>query len=122
MGNQRWTAGPDEAGQRLDKYLAAAERLGSRPRPLGVHRIDRDTSGLVLFAKTAAAQQRLKDQFKRRQPERVYQAIVYGSPEPASGTWRDRLAWDDRALIQKEATPRTARAQEAVSHYRVLER
>ena len=102
----------------LHQYL----KRRRRPRPLVVHRIDRDTSGLVLFAKTAAAQQRLKDQFKRRQPERVYQAIVYGSPEPASGTWRDRLAWDDRALIQKEATPRTARAQEAVSHYRVLER
>jgi len=87
-----------------------------------VHRIDRDTSGLVVFAKTAAAQQRLKDQFKRRQPERVYQAVVYGHPHPASGTWRDQLVWDRRALIQKQASVGEAHARQAVSHYRVLER
>ena len=54
-------------------------RQRSRRRPFVVHRIDRDTSGLVLFAKSEAAQERLKEQFKRREPERVYQAVVYGT-------------------------------------------
>ena len=101
----------------LKEYL----RRRGRRRPFVVHRIDRDTSGLVVFAKSAAAQDHLKGQFKRHLPERVYQAVVYGHPSPASGTWRDHLAWDDRSLIQKETHPRDPRGKEAISHYRVLE-
>ncbi len=93
-----------------------------RRRPLVVHRIDRDTSGLVVFAKAAAAQEQLKEQFKRHLPERVYHAVVYGHPSPSSGTWRDHLVWDERALIQKETHPRDPRGKEAVSQYRVLEK
>jgi 23S rRNA pseudouridine1911/1915/1917 synthase len=94
----------------------------SRRRPLVVHRIDRDTSGLVVFAKTTAAQDALREQFKRREPERVYLAVVYGHPSPPAGTWRDTLVWDDRALIQKETSPRDPRGKEAVCRYRVVER
>jgi 23S rRNA pseudouridine1911/1915/1917 synthase len=102
--------------------LKAYLRQRGRRRPFVVHRIDRDTSGLVLFAKTAAAQEALKAQFKRHEPERVYQAVVYGHPAPASGTWRDTLVWDTKALIQKETSPRDPRGKAAVSHYRVVER
>jgi 23S rRNA pseudouridine1911/1915/1917 synthase len=102
----------------LDAYLRARS---SRQRPLVVHRIDRDTSGLVVFAKDAAAQSDLKAQFKSRQPERVYLAVVYGHPTAASGTWRDRLAWDRKALIQRETHATDARGKEAVCHYRVIE-
>ena len=101
----------------LKEYL----RRRGRRRPFVVHRIDRDTSGLVVFAKSAAAQDHLKGQFKRHLPERVYQAVVYGHPSPASGTWRDHLVWDERSLIQKETHPRDPRGKEAISHYRVLE-
>jgi RluA family pseudouridine synthase len=90
-------------------------------RPFVVHRIDRDTSGLVVFAKDAGAQARLKEQFKRHEPERVYLAIVYGQVSPASGTWRNRLVWDRKALIQKETHPRDPIGKEAVSRYRVIE-
>jgi 23S rRNA pseudouridine1911/1915/1917 synthase len=101
----------------LKEYL----RRRGRRRPFVVHRIDRDTSGLVVFAKSAAAQDHLKGQFKRHLPERVYQAVVYGHPSPASGTWRDHLVWDERSLIQKETHPRDPRGKEAISHYQVLE-
>ena len=97
-------------------------RSHGKRRPFIVHRIDQDTSGLVVFAKDPHAQQRLKVQFARRQPERVYLAVVYGHPEPASGTWRDMLVWDTRALIQKETHPRDPRGTEAISDYRVVER
>jgi 23S rRNA pseudouridine1911/1915/1917 synthase len=97
-------------------------RSHRKRRPLVVHRIDRDTSGLVVFAKHAAAQSDLKEQFRRREPERVYLAVVYGHPAPMSGTWRDRLVWDRKALVQKETHPRDSRGQEAVSEYRVIER
>jgi 23S rRNA pseudouridine1911/1915/1917 synthase len=92
-----------------------------RRRPLVVHRIDEFTSGVVVFAKQARAQQQLKDQFRRQEPERVYWAVVYGHPQPAEGTWRDCLVWDSKALIQKETHPHDPRGKEAISHYRVLE-
>ena len=97
-------------------------RTRGKRRPHVVHRIDRDTSGLVVFAKHARAQERLKEQFRRREPERVYLAVVYGHPDPPEGTWRDHLVWDEAALIQKETHPRDPRAKEAISDYRVLER
>jgi 23S rRNA pseudouridine1911/1915/1917 synthase len=90
-------------------------------RPFVVHRIDRDTSGLVLFAKTMRAQEALKDQFRRREPERVYLALVYGHPAPPAGTWRDVLLWDKDSLIQRETHPNDPRGKEAVAHYRVVE-
>jgi 23S rRNA pseudouridine1911/1915/1917 synthase len=101
--------------------LKAYLKLRRKGRPLVVHRIDRDTSGLVLFARDAASQHALKEQFKRHQPERVYQAVVYGQPQPASGTWRDRLVWDVKALIQKETHPKDPRGKDAVCRYRVVE-
>lgn len=96
-------------------------RSRGKRKPLVVHRIDRDTSGLVVFAKTMRAQAELKEQFKRREPERVYLAVVYGQPSPPSGTWRDHLVWDTKALIQKETHPQDPRASDAISEYRVLE-
>jgi 23S rRNA pseudouridine1911/1915/1917 synthase len=95
--------------------------LGRRRRPFVVHRIDRDTSGLVVFAATAAAQRALREQFKRRLPERVYLAVVYGRVTPDEGMWRDRLRWDPHALVQREAGAADRRATEAVSRYRVVE-
>ena len=92
-----------------------------RHKPFVVHRIDRDTSGLVLFAKSEAAQDALKAQFLCHEPERVYLAVVYGQPSPPEGTWHDYLVWDLKALIQKETHPRDPRAKEAISHYRALE-
>lgn len=90
-------------------------------RPFVVHRIDQDTSGLVVFAKDARAQSQLQSQFKRREPRRIYLAVVYGHPEPAAGIWRNHLVWDEKALIQKETHPRDRAATEAISEYLVLE-
>jgi 23S rRNA pseudouridine1911/1915/1917 synthase len=101
----------------LDAHL----RTRGRSRALVVHRIDRDTSGLVLFAKNAAAQARLRNQFRRREPERIYWAVVYGHPQPPAGTWRDHLAWDRKALIQKQTHARDPQGKEAIAEYRVLE-
>jgi 23S rRNA pseudouridine1911/1915/1917 synthase len=107
----------------LSVFVLLQEHFHShrRRRPLVVHRIDRDTSGLVVFAKTLRAQETLKEQFRRREPQRVYLAIVYGHPSPPSGTWRDVLVWDKAALIQRETHPSDPRGKEAVADYRVLE-
>ena len=92
-----------------------------RQRLFVVHRIDEDSSGLVVFAKDARTQQDLKEQFKRREPERVYRAVVYGHPRPESGTWRDYLVWDSKALIQKQTNAADPRGMEAICDYRVLD-
>jgi 23S rRNA pseudouridine1911/1915/1917 synthase len=94
---------------------------GATARLYVVHRIDRDTSGLVLLARTAAACADLKAQFEAHTPERVYQAVVLGRPAPAAGTWRDRLAWDASSLRQRRAHGRDARAKEAMANYIVRE-
>jgi len=114
---ERKTELPSVYEQLEDRFRSHGKR-----RPFVVHRIDQDTSGLVVFAKDAEAQRRLKAQFARREPERVYLAVVYGRPSPASGTWRDTLVWDTKALIQKETHPRDPRGMEAISEYHVVER
>jgi 23S rRNA pseudouridine1911/1915/1917 synthase len=86
-----------------------------------VHRIDRDTSGLVVFATRADVQMRLKDQFRRHEAERIYLAVVYGVPMPALGTWRDHLVWDQESLIQRETHPNDPRASDASCDYEVVE-
>ena len=111
-------AGASSVYDQLEEYF----RSHGKRRPFVVHRIDRDTSGLVLFAKDAATQSQLKGQFRRREPEREYLAVVYGHPDPPSGTWRDHLVWDVKALIQKETHPRDPQAAEAISDYRIVER
>ena len=113
-------------GRRKDApsaFSLVADHLGpsGRRKPFIVHRIDRDTSGIVVFAKTFRAQQAIKDQFVRREPERVYWAIVHGRPQPAQGRWRDRLAWDDDALKQALTDAKNSKGAEAISDYRVLE-
>jgi len=104
----------------VDQLVTHLRPQGKR-KPLVVHRIDRDTSGLVVFAKTTAAQQALREQFKRHTVERVYRAVVYGHPQPASGTWRDRLVWDQRSIIQNETHPRDPKGKDAVCRYETLE-
>ena len=112
---------PRQARSTRSPVTAHSVPLADRVRPLVVHRIDRDTSGLVLFAKTRDAQETLKDQFERREPARAYLAVVRGVVGPDAGTWRDRLVWDKARLVQRRAHPREARAKEALARYRVLE-
>lgn len=96
-------------------------RSHNKLKPLIVHRIDRDTSGIVLFAKDGRTQSALKQQFRDHTPARVYLAVVYGRPSPSSGVWRNYLVWDTKALIQKETDRKDARAVEAVCHYKTVE-
>jgi 23S rRNA pseudouridine1911/1915/1917 synthase len=102
-------------------YLEHHLRSHGKRKPFVVHRIDRDTSGVVLFAKDAATQAELKSQFRERTPLRIYLAVVYGHPDPESGTWQNHLVWDKKALIQKETSRRDQHAVEAISDYKVVE-
>jgi 23S rRNA pseudouridine1911/1915/1917 synthase len=113
----------EKRGEETSIFDQIADHLRShgKRKVFVVHRIDRDTSGVVLFAKDPRTQGALKAQFRDRTPERVYLAVVYGKPKPPSGTWRDYLVWDTKALIQKETHPKDPRAAEAISDYKVVE-
>lgn len=113
-------AKPDEPSL-LEKVTAHLRGQGLN-RAFIVHRIDRDTSGLVVFTKNFPAQQKLKQQFERHEPERLYHAFVYGQPQPDKGTWRDELVWDQEELKQKAASGKEPEKQAAECTYRVLEK
>lgn len=94
--------------------------IGGVARPGIVHRIDKDTSGLLVAAKTDKAHEGLSRQFKDHSIERLYAAIVAGRLIPPAGTvsqWIGR--WDgDR---KKMAVQPEGRGKHAVTHYRTLE-
>ncbi|MGE0132980.1 MAG: RluA family pseudouridine synthase [Blastocatellales bacterium] len=113
-------AQPDEPS--LLDQLKIHLRSHKKIEPLVVHRIDRDTSGLVIFAKTPEAQRKLKEQFEQRKAERVYLTVVHGHPKPESGMWRNYLVWNQDALKQQPAERRDRNAKEAVCRYRTLEK
>src|SRR5689334_21880083 len=59
---------------------------------LGIpHRLDRPVSGVVVFARNTKAARRLAEQFRERQVEKVYWAVVEGDVQPAEGVWEDWL-------------------------------
>ena len=103
------------------EFLVDRFRSHGKRRPFVVHRIDQDSSGLVLFAKDLDSRHALLQQFKRRTPERIYQAVVHGHVHPPNGSWHDRLVWDTKALIQKPAARGDDNAEGAVSEYSVVE-
>jgi 23S rRNA pseudouridine1911/1915/1917 synthase len=70
--------------------------IGGVKRPGIVHRIDKDTSGLLVVAKTDLAHQGLSKQFVAHTAERAYNAIVWGKPAPASGTIEGAIGRDPR--------------------------
>lgn len=98
----------------LDRYLVSQKR-----EALPVHRIDRYTSGLVVFAKNRPAWQSLVQQFRSRTPERVYLALVRGEVAEEAGTLRHRLELTTDGFRQRVVAQG---GTEAVTHYRVRER
>jgi 23S rRNA-/tRNA-specific pseudouridylate synthase len=84
-----------------------------------VHRLDRETSGLLCFAKSFAVKRHLQAQFAARTAERVYVAVVEGRLTPPTGTLEARLV-EDRTL-RVRATRDAQAGREAITHYRVLD-
>ncbi|MGD9535957.1 MAG: RluA family pseudouridine synthase [Alphaproteobacteria bacterium] len=76
--------GGSEVAHHLDALLDGL-RFGAPERPRLVHRLDRDTSGVIVLARSAQAARRLAEAFKRRAPRKVYWALVAGVPTPLSG-------------------------------------
>ena len=95
---------------------ASLSGIGGVARPGIVHRIDKETSGVLVAAKSDAAHQGLSKLFATHDIDRVYVALVRGAPIPASGTIQTRLgrSTNDRKKI---AVLKTG-GREAITHYR----
>ena len=89
-----------------------------------VHRIDKDTSGLLLIAKTPEAKTNLGKQFFDHTTERTYNALVWGTFTEESGTITGALARDtrDRTIYRIYDLEENPNAKEAITHWRVMER
>jgi len=96
--------------------------MNSSERPGLVHRIDKDTSGLLVIAKTEAAMTHLAKQFEAKTSEREYIALVWGNVKEDEGTIEGNIARHvkDRMQMAVFADPEVGKP--AVTHYKVLER
>lgn len=81
-----------------------------------VHRLDRETSGVMVFAYSEQARDGLKEQFAAHSITREYYAIVEGKIDPAEGTWSSFLA-EDALYVVKPTTPDHKGAKHAITHY-----
>jgi 23S rRNA pseudouridine1911/1915/1917 synthase len=97
-------------------YHLGRLQTGDIMRPGIVHRLDKLTSGLLVVAKNVESHRGLTRQFKSRQVNKEYLALVYGHPIPAAGTIDLPLGRDLRD--RKKISVRARRRREAVSHYR----
>jgi len=89
---------------------------------LGIpHRLDRPVSGVILFARSSKAAQRLADQFRDRQVRKVYWALVHGKPTPDTGTWEDWLLKLPDEARSECVTAETPHARQAILRYRTLQ-
>ena len=99
----------------LNAYLGAKRR---EERIHVVHRLDRETSGVLVFAKNFHARERLKEQFAEHSVDRVYVAVVEGVIDPPSGTIRSHLF--ERPDLKMVSVEPRADAKLAVTHYRTI--
>ena len=91
-------------------------------RPGLVHRIDKDTSGLLVIAKTEQALTHLSKQFFDKSSERKYLALVWGSPKVEEGTVEGHIGRHPKNRLQMMVFPEGEAGKPAITHYKVLER
>ena len=96
------------------------EGIGGELRPGIVHRLDKDTSGLILIAKNDQAMRWLQDRFRLREVEKVYLALVDGKPPTPEGRIEAAIARDP-SHRKKMAVVSAERGRQAVTEYRTLE-
>jgi len=102
----------------LARCGASLSGIGGVARPGIVHRLDKDTSGLMVVAKNDAAHQFLSKQFADRSLSRTYQAIVWGVPVPSAGSIDAPIG---RSTRDRKKMAVTAKGRAALTHYKVIE-
>ena len=112
-------AGPHEAGTLAHGLLALGAAGGDEDRQGIVHRLDRDTSGLLVVARSAEAHERLSQLIRERDVERRYLALVRGRPRSRSGRIEAPIGRDRRDRIRRSIDTETPR--DAVTWFEVRE-
>jgi 23S rRNA pseudouridine1911/1915/1917 synthase len=102
-------------------YLNAHLKQKGAARIHVVHRLDRETSGVLVFAKNLAAREALKGQFAAHSADRTYIAIIEGTLKPPAGTFRSNLLeLPERSDYRMVSVPAHPDAKPAVTHYRTV--
>jgi len=101
-------------------HFASLSAVGGEMRPGIVHRLDKETSGLIVVAKNDEAHRKLAEQFARREVKKTYIALVHGWPKKDRGTISASISRDRVRRIRM--TTRGSGGREAVSHYSVVRR
>lgn len=101
-------------------YDPDLEGIGGEERPGVVHRLDKETSGLILLAKNERAHRWLQDQFRLRNVEKTYLALVDGRPPTPSGRVEAPIGRDPKNRKRMAIVP-PGKGREAVSEYKTLE-
>lgn len=112
--------GQDTLANGLVHYFGEnLSQTGGHLRPGIVHRLDRDTSGLMLVAKNDKAHLALAEQLRDRTLHRFYHALVWGAPQPRSGTITTQLNRSRRDRTKMQVTQ--TGGKQAITHYTTLE-
>jgi len=101
-------------------HMASLSKVGGELRPGIVHRLDKETSGLIVVAKNDAAHRKLSAQFAAREVKKKYVALVHGWVKKDSGTLAQSISRDP--LRRMKMTTRLEGGRTAITHYRVVRR
>ena len=101
-------------------YDPDIEGIGGEERPGVVHRLDKETSGLILLAKNERAHRWLQDQFRLRKVEKTYLALVDGKPPTPAGRVEAHIGRDPSHRKRMAIVPES-RGREAISEYKTVE-
>jgi 23S rRNA pseudouridine1911/1915/1917 synthase len=111
----------------LSRYLSSSKKGSSRRKPnpsfipgpiRAVHRLDKDTSGLVVFARNPKAERNLGEQFRRHTIDRLYHGLVRGRARPGK---IESYLTQDRGDGRRGSTTKAGQGKRAVTHIKVLE-
>ncbi len=105
--------------QKEETAFAMLKRYYKHKNVYVIHRLDQDTSGVMLFAFTEDATEKLKSLFEKHDLTRRYCAIVEGYPKTEEGTWRSYLWEDGRYFVHSSPNPCVG-GELAITHYKVM--
>lgn len=107
-----------DSGEQLSLHKILKRRITNNDRIYPVHRLDRDTSGVLVFAYTQAAREKLKGHFARHDIDREYAAVVHGKVDPSQGTWQSYLVEDANFYVKTARSSTEGRL--AITHFSTL--
>ena len=115
-----------EKGETVHAFLKGHFKPG---KVYVVHRLDQDTSGVMMFARSEKMKEGLKDLLEKHEVDRIYYALVEGCPEPLEGTWESYQIEDKNYVVKNLTSTKPGKgemmageAKKAITHYKVVQR